>query len=510
MKRLLRRCIDVQLEATEEGKPLALLRPLAEAVDAFFFEKVVETQSPPYIRDAIDIKRVMMLVVYALIPCIFMAMWNTGLQKFVYTSGDADLMKEYYRASHSLSGYFDFVAQEGRWQTILKYGALAFLPVMIISYTVGGLCEVAFACIRKKTIDEGFLVTGMLFALILPPTIPYWMVAFGVAGGVILAKELFGGTGMNIVNPALCCRVLLFFTFPAQMTGDIWVGTNPNTVRQSIVKMNEGRAQLDGYTQATPLAKFNASREVARIHVDAIGAHFKEVGSTVGTWAVIEPLWKTWSSSHGIILPYEQIPVDMLQDFVTGAPKEGGLGLAIESFDEAMRFAQLKFEQGILTPWNFFFGNRPGSMGETSILACLIGAVVLIGTSIGSWKTMAGVVIGALGVASVLEWGSTVFGAEGGAWTSAIYDFPAYKHLLLGGLAFGTVFMATDPVSCPVLGASRWIYGLLIGSVTMVIRTLNPAYPEGMMLAIILGNTIAPMIDHVVASWYRRGTCVSV
>jgi Na+-transporting NADH:ubiquinone oxidoreductase subunit B len=381
---------------------------------------------------------------------------------------------------------------------------------MIISYAVGGLCEVAFACIRKKTIDEGFLVTGMLFALILPPTIPYWMVAFGVAGGVIFAKELFGGTGMNIVNPALCCRVLLFFTFPAQMTGDIWVGSNPNVVRQSLVKMNEGRPQVDGYTQATPLSKFNVSHEVYRIHVDAIGAHLKEVGPTVETWAVIEPLWKGWSSSHGITQPFAQVSEETLQNFVTGVRHEGGLGLAIESFDEATRFAQLKFEQGIMTPLNFFFGNRPGSMGETSILACLLGALILIGTGIGSWKTMSGVVIGALGIALLLQWGSTFFGADGGAWTSAIYSFPSYKHLLMGGLAFGAVFMATDPVSSPALGLSRWLYGLLIGAMTMVIRTLNPAYPEGMMLAILFGNTVAPMIDHFVAAWYRRGACVSV
>jgi Na+-transporting NADH:ubiquinone oxidoreductase subunit B len=500
----------MQLQATESGKPLARLRPLAEAVDAFFFEKVVRTQGPPYIRDAIDVKRWMMVVIFALVPCIFMAIWNTGVQKFVYTSGDVGLMKEYYAASHSFSGYIDFVSKDGRWQTILGYGSCVFFPVMFISYAVGGLCEVAFACIRKKTIDEGFLVTGMLFALILPPTIPYWMVAFGVAGGVILSKELFGGTGMNIVNPALCCRVLLFFTFPAQMTGDIWAGSNPNVVRQSLVKMNEGIPHVDGYTQATPLAKLNVSHEICRIHVDAIGAHFKEIGAAVGTWGAIEPLWNSWSVSHGVELPIAEISEETLHEFVTGARYEGGLGLAIESFDEAMRFAQLKFEQGILTHLNFFFGNKLGSMGETSTLACLLGAFVLIGTGIGSWKTMAGVALGALGVACLLEYGSAFLGVDGGAWTAAIYSFPAYKHILVGGLAFGAVFMATDPVSSPALGMSRWIYGLFIGAMTMVIRTLNPAYPEGVMLAIILANAIAPMIDHCVAIWYRRGTCVSV
>jgi Na+-transporting NADH:ubiquinone oxidoreductase subunit B len=510
MKRLLRHCIDVQLQETEPGKPLAFLRPLAEAVDSFFFQKVVRTHGPPYIRDAIDIKRWMMIVIFALAPCIFMALWNTGVQKFVFTSGDIGLMKEYVSASQSISGYMGFVTQDGRWQTILTYGSLAFFPVMIISYVVGGLCEVAFACIRRKSIDEGFLVTGMLFALILPPTIPYWMVAFGVAGGVILAKELFGGTGMNIVNPAICCRVLLFFTFPAQMTGDVWVGTNPNVVRQSLVKMNEGRPLVDGYTQATPLAKLNVSYEVLRIHVDAIGAHYKDVGPTVGTWAVIEPLWNAWSESHGEMLPFASISEETLQNFVTGARHEGGLGLSIESFDDARSLAQLKFERGVLTSWNFFFGNRLGSMGETSTLACLLGALVLIGTGIGSWKTMAGVVVGALVVAGLLEWGSTLLGYGDGAWTAAIYSFQAYKHVLMGGLAFGAVFMATDPVSSPVLGLSRWIYGLFIGAVTIVIRMLNPAYPEGMMLAIILGNIVAPLIDHFVATWYRRGTCVSV
>ena len=510
MRRLLRQCIDMQLKATEPGKKLSSLRPLAEATDSFFFSKVVETSGPPYIRDAIDIKRWMMVVFFSLVPCILMAVWNTGLQRFVYTSGDLSLMKEYYAASHSLSGYFSFALQDGRWLEILKNGALALFPVMIISYVVGGLCEVVFACVRGKTIDEGFLVTGMLFALILPPTIPYWMVAFGVAGGVIFAKELFGGTGMNIINPALCCRVLLFFTFPAQMSGDIWIGTNPTAVRQSLVKINEGVSQVDGYTQATPLSKYNVSHDVFRIHVDAIGAHWKEVGPSVGSWAVIEPLWRSWSAAHKVTQPYEDISDEVLESFVTGLRREGGLGLAIESFDEAMTFARLKFEQGILTPWNFFFGNKPGSMGETSTVACLLGALLLIGTGIGSWKTMAGVVIGALAVAAGLESGSSFLGADNGAWTAAIYGFPAYKHLLIGGLAFGAVFMATDPVSSPVLGLSRWIYGLFIGAMTVVIRTLNPAYPEGMMLAIILGNTVAPMIDHCIAKWYRRGTCVSV
>jgi Na+-transporting NADH:ubiquinone oxidoreductase subunit B len=510
MKRFLRQCIDVQLRATEPNKPMARLRPLTEAIEGFFFTKVIRTQGPPFIRDAIDVKRWMMVVIFALIPCILMAIWNTGIQKFVYTSGNAGLMQEYLASSHSFSGYLDFVAKDGRWFEILTNGAALFLPVMIISYVVGGLCEVVFACVRNKTIDEGFLVTGMLFALILPPTIPYWMVAFGVAGGVILAKELFGGTGMNIVNPALCCRVLLFFTFPTQMTGDIWVGSNPNVVRQSLIAMNEGRPALDGYTQATPLAKFNVSHDVFRIHVDAIGAYLKDIGPTVGTWTVIEPLWSSWAARHGVTQPYTDISVDTLCDFVTGTPNEGGLGLALDSFDEAWKFAQLKFEQGILTPLNFFFGNRLGSMGETSTFACLLGAFILIWTGIGSWKTMAGVILGAAGVAYGLEYGATFFGALSGAWTPAIFSFPAYKHLLLGGLAFGAVFMATDPVSSPALGLSRWIYGLLIGAMTMVIRTLNPAYPEGMMLAILFGNTIAPMIDHLMAKWYRRGTCVSV
>lgn len=496
MKQWLRRVLDAQMKATEEGKPLARLRPLAEAIENFFFEAREQTHSPPHIRDAVDVKRWMMLVVVALVPCILMAIWNTGVQKFVYTSGDASVMKAFYEASHSLSGYFGFVFHGGRWLQILWYGLAAYIPIMLISYTVGGIVEVIFACARKKEISEGFLVSGMLFALILPPTIPYWMVALGVAAGITISKELFGGTGMNIVNPALCCRILLFFTFPAQMTGDIWVGTNPYVVRESLLQANRsaGLSGLDGYTQATPLSRVNVGMEIKDIHIDAIAATFPGVGTSVPSWEAIQTAFAPYAVSHGIQGAYTNLSHEALQGFLTDA-----LHLPHEDFESAFRFAQLRYDQGLLTNWNLVLGNRPGSMGETSVLACLLGALFLIITGVGSWRTMCGVFVGTFGLGLLVNSIASWYGVQ----APAVFTLPAYKHLLMGGLAFGAIFMATDPVSSPTLPLGRWIYGIFIGVMTMIIRLINPAYPEGVMLAIILANTVAPLIDIFSAKWYR-------
>lgn len=501
---MLRRILDYQLSLTEKGKRLHRLRPLMEAADTFLYEAPINTHKPPYIRDAVDIKRWMMIVVFALIPCILMAIWNTGLQSFVYSSGDYKLMNEYLAGANSLGGYFDFALKDSRYLSIIKQGLIALLPVVIITYAVGGLCEALFAIVRKHDITEGFLVTGILYALILPSTIPYWMVAVGVAAGVILGKEVFGGAGMNIVNPALACRAFLFFTFPGKMSGDVWAGTNPTVVRQSLLKMNQDAhtTSLDGYSQATELAHYNISPEIKRIHVDAIASN--DLGSQVSTYSTIEKQFNQWNTSGNHEATLTQLQPDQLKQFVTTPTAEGGLGLSPGNYEDAYHFASLDYGLGHNGDWNFFLGDKLGCMGETSVLACLLGAIFLIWTGVGSWRTMAGMALGAFFTALLFQMGAHMFGPDGGAWNPAAFGFPAYKHLLLGGLAFGIVFMATDPVSSPSMKLARWIYGALAGIVAIVIRVINPAYPEGVMLAILMANVFAPLIDYYVVHYYRK------
>ncbi|MCP5510163.1 MAG: NADH:ubiquinone reductase (Na(+)-transporting) subunit B [Chlamydiales bacterium] len=436
---MLRKFLDYQLEISQEGKPLHKFRPLIKAIDTFLFEAAEETKASPHIRDGIDLKRVMMLVIYALLPCILMAIWNTGVQKLVYSSGSLDMLNAFR------SSYFAFCS--AHFWSILANGFGAFIPIMLISYLAGGFWEALFAITRRHEISEGFLVTGMLYALILPPTIPYWMVAVGVSVGVILSKELFGGTGYNILNPALVCRTFLYFTFPTKMSGSLWVGTNPTVVQQSISKMNAALG-FDGISQATALGVFNLPPEVKQAHIDTL---------------------------------------------IAGATPN----LSPEVMSQALQFAQLKVGSGIWSNLNLFFGNMLGSMGETSTLACLLGALILIITGIGSWRTMLAYALGVAGCA-------LLFQAMSGPTDPANYAFPFYKHFLIGGLAFGLVFMATDPVSSPDMNASKWAYGLIIGIITVVIRIVNPAFPEGVMLAILFGNIIAPLLDHLSLKMYRR------
>lgn len=502
---MLRRFLDYQLSLTTPGEPLHFLRPLVEAGDTFLYESPERTKTGPHIRDAVDIKRWMILVVLALLPAIFMAIWNTGVQSMVYSSGNYRLMNEYLEASTSFRAYFDFVFKDGRQWKILSQGASIFLPVVLVSYAVGGFWEALFACVRKHEINEGFLVTGILYPLILPPTIPLWMVAVGVSAGVVLGKEIFGGTGMNIMNPALVCRAFLFFTFPGRMSGFVWAGQNPTITRQSLARMNtEGATtSLDAYTQATPLARFNVSHDIKRAHIDAIATN--DFGDQVGSINVIKERFGQWAGQDGhsdAVLG--QLSSEQMRDFVTSSPMQGGLGLSPGAYEDAHSFASIQYGLGADNDGSFFFGNQLGSMGETSTFACILGALILIYTGIGSWKTMLGMVLGAFLTASCFEWISTHVGPQGGAWNPAQFALPAYKHLILGGLAFGCVFMATDPVSSPTMDSAKWIYGFLIGLVTIVIRVVNPAYPEGVMLAILLLNVFAPLIDHYALQFYRR------
>lgn len=506
---MLRKILDYQLSLVEKGKPLEKLRPLITAGDTFFYEPAINTRRSPHVRDAVDAKRWMILVVFAMIPCILMAVWNTGMQKFVYSSGNHQLMAEYLAASTSIGDYFSFALKDNRILTILQYGLMAFLPVMIISYAVGGLCEGIFAVVRGHEIAEGFLVTGMLYALILPPTIPYWMVALGVVFGVIIGKELFGGSGMNIMNPALTCRAFLFFSFPNKMSGDVWVGTNPTAMRESLLAMNNdaGNSALDGFSQATPLGLFNISDDIKRVHVDAIAAN--TIGMDVKTADVIQRQMEQYNGA-GHSVSMGSMSADQLRDFVTSGVDQGGLGLAMENYQSAHQFAGMRYDIGHVNDWNHFFGNQLGSMGETSVLACLIGALFLIWVGVGSWRTMVATGLAAFLTAFLFQLGAENFGVDGGAWNPAKFGFPAYKHLLIGGLAFGLVFMATDPVSSPSMNLSKWLYGGLIGLVVVVIRTINPGFPEGVMLAILLGNVFAPLFDYYTVRYYRRGRRVAV
>ena len=501
---MLRNFLDFQLSLVEKGKPLHRLRPLVEAGDTFLYEAPINTTRGTHIRDAIDVKRWMMIVVIALLPCILWSIWNTGLMSFVYGSGNAKLMSEYLTNTLSFDGYIDFALKDNRYLTIIQLGLTAILPLIFISYAVGGIWEAIFACLRGHEISEGFLVTGILYVLILPPTIPYWMAAVGVSAGVVLGKEVFGGSGMNIVNPALACRAFLFFTFPGKMSGDVWVGTNPTAIRQSLIKMNQEAHTnvLDGFSQATELAKFNVKQEIKRIHVDAIASN--NLGSEVDTYPAIQKYFDKWNALGDHHATLGQLTQEQMRSFVTSPLAEGGLGLSSGYYEDAYHFTSLNYGLGHNNDWSFFFGDKLGSIGETSVLACLLGAIYLIYTGVGSWRTMLGMGIGAYLTALLFEFFSTHFGAEGGAWNSAPFAFPAYKHMLLGGLAFGLVFMATDPVSSPSMSSAKWIYGLFCGLITIIIRVINPAYPEGVMLAILMGNVFAPLFDYYAARAYRK------
>ncbi len=501
---MLRRLLDYQLSLTAPGKPLHRFHSLASATDTFLYEAPLNTMKGPHIRDAIDIKRWMMIVVFALFPCILMAIWNAGVQKFVYTSGNYLLLNEYLTQSVTLQGYFDFVGKDFRYLAILKEGLIAVVPLIIITYAVGGLWEALFAILRGHEISEGFLVTGILYVLILPPTIPYWMAAVGISAGVVLGKEVFGGTGMNIVNPALAARAFLFFTFPGKMSGNVWVGTNPTVTRESLVKMNQDAhtSAIDGYSQATVLNRFNVSPEIKRIHVDAIASN--TVGPHVETIHPLQTRFEQWNQVGQHHATLGELTQEQLKGFVTSPLTDGGLGLSPGYYEDAYSLASLQYGVGHDQTWNLFLGDRIGSLGETSTLACILGALLLIYTGVGAWRTILGTFLGAYGTAFLFQMCAHLFGVEGGAWNPALYAFPAYKHVIVGGLAFGAVFMATDPVSSPSVPGAKWIYGILCGALTIVIRVINPAYPEGVMLAILLGNVFAPLIDHYAALNFRK------
>ncbi len=392
MKRL-RAVLDKQARHFERGGKLARLYPLWEANDTFVFTPGTVTRGASHVRDALDLKRLMFSVVVALLGCVYMAMYNTGYQAHLAISRGALPLETWQTEAMRWLG---LPFQPDHLWACIAHGALYYVPVVIVTLAIGGGWEVLFAIVRRHDVNEGFLVTWMLFPLILPPTIPLWQVALGITFGIVLGKEIFGGTGMNVLNPALTARAFVFFSYPAEMSGDrVWIAA---------------QTSADGVSGATWLAE-----------------------------------------------------------------------------------ATLNGEQAIsagLTWWEAFVGRVPGSMGETSALACMAGAAVLVLTGIGSWRIMVSVFVGTLATGALLH--------SIGSTTNPFFDMPFHWHFVLGGWAFGTVFMATDPVSAPSADTAKYLYGFLIGCLVVLIRVVNPAYPEGMMLAILFMNVFAPTLDHFV------------
>lgn len=381
----LRKYIDKIKPAFEEGGKFQKLHSTFDAFETFLFTPDSVTKKGSHIRDSIELKRTMFIVVIALVPALLFGMYNTGLQHFRVTGVEASLFECFW------------------------YGIWKVLPIVIVSYVVGLGIEFGFAQARRHEVNEGFLVSGMLIPLVMPVDAPLWMVAVATAFAVVIGKEVFGGTGMNIFNPALMARAFMFFAYTPHISGDkIWISG-----------MTSGENLIDGVSGATPLS-------------------------------------------------------------------EAATALADKA--DALTFST--------TPMEWLIGTIPGSIGETSVIAILLGAAILIYTGIASWRIMTAVFAGGLIM-------GTIFNLIGG---NIYMELPACHHILIGGFAFGAVFMATDPVTASQTNSGKWIYGLLIGAIAVLIRVVNPGYPEGMMLSILFMNAMVPLIDHYVveASIARR------
>jgi Na+-transporting NADH:ubiquinone oxidoreductase subunit B len=370
----LRNLLDKQKPHFEKGGRFEKLHSMFDAMETLFFVPDKVTIKGAHIRDAIDMKRTMIVVFIALLPALFFGMWNIGYQHFL-----------------------SFGENPGNWP-MFWYGFLKMLPIIIVTYVVGLGLEIMFAQIRGHDVNEGFFVSGLLIPMIVPPDIPLWQLTLAVAFAVIFGKEVFGGTGMNIMNPALLARAFLFFAYPANISGDkVWIAD-----------------KADAFSGATPLG-------------------------------------------HALTGHFDQIP----------------------------------------SAYNMFMGFIPGSNGETSTLMILIGALFLIITGIGNWRVILSVFAGGYVMGLIFNWAGA---------NDYMTQVPAWEHLIMGGFAFGAVFMATDPVTAAQTSKGMYIYGFLIGVMAVLIRVVNPGYPEGMMLAILLMNVFAPLIDHyvVVANIKRR------
>lgn len=402
--KFLERLVDKMEPNFEKGGKYEKWYPLFDGFATFLFVPKHTTKKGVHIRDAVDLKRTMNTVIQALIPCLLFGIWNTGYQHY----SALGLLEEF--------GFLDQVL----------FGAMKVLPIVIVSYVVGLGIEFGFCIVKGHQIEEGFLVSGMLIPLIVPADMPLWMVAVATAFAVIFGKEVFGGTGMNILNPALTARAFLFFAYPKQISGDkAWVnmelpdGYTQNAAGEVINELGVKVGEVDGYAGATQLARFNES---------------------------------------------------------IGVAKEEGLEAGMKVLDKAYDV------------WEAFVGIVPGSIGETSVIAILIGAGLLLHTGVGSWKVMASGLFGALFMTLIFN-------------TAALNPYMTVgplEHLTAGGFMFGLVFMATDPVSAAQTDVGKVIYGFFIGVIAIMIRVFNPAYPEGMMLAILFMNVMAPLIDHYV------------
>ena len=372
----LRNLVDKIKPTFEKGGKLGFLHSTFDAFETFLFVPNTVTRRGAHVRDCVDLKRVMIMVVIALVPAMLFGIWNTGYQ-------------------HSLAFGLDW----GFWNIVL-YGLVKVLPLYIVSYLVGLGIEFVSAQIQGHEVNEGYLVSGMLIPLIVPVDVPLWMLAIAVAFAVIIGKEVFGGTGMNIWNPALLTRAFLFFSYPSMMSGDtIWTGGVTRFMNDGVA-FQAGNGLVDGFSGATPLAN--------------------------ATFENLSPKF-----------------MDMI------------------------------------------IGTIPGSVGETSVIAILIGAFILLWTGVASWKIMISSVAGGLAIGYL-------------GYAVGATDLPGYYQLVMGGFLFGTVFMATDPVTSAQTECGKWIYGFLVGALAVTVRIWNPGYPEGMMLAILLMNTFAPLIDHYV------------
>lgn len=362
---------------------------LYEAADTLFYTPLDKTHNTSHVRDAVDLKRMMGLVWLCTFPAMFFGMWNVGYQaNTAIANGLGTVPADWHGMLIAMLAGNDPASILDN----LIYGAVHFLPIYAVTFFVGGFWEVLFAIIRKHEVNEGFFVTSVLFALIVPPSIPLWQVALGISFGVVIGKEVFGGTGKNFLNPALTGRAFLFFAYPAQISGDlVWTAA-------------------DGFSGATMLS----------------------------------------------------------------VTQQGGM----EALQQSISWIQA------------FVGVMQGSVGETSTLAIFIGGAVLLFSGIASWRIVAGTMIGMIAL-------STLFNLIGSD-TNYMFHMPWYWHMVLGGFAFGLIFMTTDPVSASMTNQGRWFYGALIGVMVVLIRVVNPAYPEGMMLAILFANLFAPLIDHFV------------
>lgn len=368
----------------EDGGKLEKFYPLFEATESLLFTTSEKTKCGPHIRDSIDIKRVMILVVAALIPCYIFGAVNIGIQSGIATGVERSVFQNFV------------------------FGMGIIFPIIAVTFITGGIWEVLFAVTRKHDIYEGFLVTCTLIPLVMPPTIPLWQVALATTFGIVIGKEIFGGVGYNIFNPALVARAFIFFSYPTHISGEkVWVSAP------------------DGFSGATALA----------------------------VPAVIEN------------------------------------GNAVSLLNSVTQFD--------FSWWNMMMGTIPGSIGETNKILILLGALFLILTKIASWRIMAGAVIGLTGTA-ILTNVMAPFSSN------TMLTLPAHYHLVMGGFMFGVAFMATEPVTSAHTNKGRWIYGILIGSLTVIIRSINPAYPEGTMLAILLMNAFAPLIDYFVIQAHMK------